>query len=167
MARGLTYEDLTRGEYIDATEFNGKPVTLTVKDVDRKALADMHGGTANKAVMWFEETDRQIVLNKTNLQLIKAMFGRLVDDWFGKRITFFPAKDDSGKSESGLAIRVYGSPDIDGDIETKVELPRKRPKPWTLHKTRVGKRDQQAALPDEPNAEAAAEAPDDGDDIPF
>ena len=56
------------------------------------------------------------------------MFGRVPYEWVGRRIALF-ATEWGGEP----CIRIWGSPDIERDIEVLIELPRKRPFPMTMH----------------------------------
>jgi hypothetical protein len=59
----------------------------------------------NKPVVYFRETDKGLVLNKTNAQTIKGLFGFETDDWEGKRIALFGTEVDFAGKQT-LAIRV-------------------------------------------------------------
>ena len=124
----VDWDQMYPGRFLKAGDFNGKNVTLTIA---RVTLDELEGdkGKQIKGCLWFKETDKQIALNKTNGICIKAMFGRALADWVGKRVTFFPAP-----YEGDLAIRVAGSPDIQADMEVTIQLPRKRPFNMTLRR---------------------------------
>ena len=77
------------------------------------------------------------------------MFGRKVQEWVGKRVTLF-----AGMWDGEECIRVWGSPDIQADLEVTVALPRKRPFQMTMHKMVKQSAGQQPATPS--TAEAAA-----------
>lgn len=145
------FDQLYPGRFIKAGELNGRKVTLTIKDVDLEALVGDDGKEKAKAIVAFAETEKQLVCCKTNGLSIKAMFGAVLADWVGKRITIFP---DSWNGEP--AVRVWGSPDIERDIEVQITLPRRRPFKKTLH--RVSKQEPaptQPAAGFDPNASRA------------
>lgn len=123
-----TYDQLYRGRFIKAAELLGKKVTLTISDVE---LEDLEGddGKKTKCIISFKETPKKLVACKTNGYCIKEMFGKELANWFGKRITIF---EDTWNGEP--ATRVWGSPDIEQDIEVTVTLPRRRPFKKTLHR---------------------------------
>ncbi len=87
------------------------------------------GGKKIKATITFKETEKQLVCCKTNGICIKAMFGKELAAWVGKRITIFP---DTWNDEP--CIRIWGSPDIAADQEVEIALPRRRPFRKTMHK---------------------------------
>ena len=79
-------------EYLAGEMFldkNGKPteVTLTMKDVKVKEIADGRGGDAEKPVLSFQERDKLLVLNKTNARIIAGLYGPETGDWLGKKVT--------------------------------------------------------------------------------
>jgi hypothetical protein len=124
----VDWDQLYPGRFLKAGEFNGKKPTLTITAVQLDELEGTKGKQI-KGLVSFKEVDRQLALNRTNGVCIKAMFGRLLSDWVGKRITLF-----AHPYEGDVCIRVWGSPDIPQDFEAKVELPRKRPFNMTMHK---------------------------------
>lgn len=131
----MNYDMLYPSRFLKAGEFDGKTVTLTIQNVSLEELEKDDGTTRTTPIVSFAETKRQLVLIKTNAQCIVAMLGNETDDWVGKRVTFFPERDASGLSDSGYAIRVKGSPDIDADIVATIKLPRRKPQTRKLVKT--------------------------------
>lgn len=117
----MHYEKLFPGRFIKSADFDGKDVTLTVKNVRAEEIDDK-----TKAIMRFEETKRELVLNRTNAEALRVCFGPQVEAWVGKRVTFFPAtiKDPFGEGEIS-AIRVRGSPDITEPKSATVQRGRK------------------------------------------
>lgn len=131
----LTYDQLFPGRFVKAGEMNGKQATLTITKVYLDGLETESGATEQRAIVSFKETSRELVLNKTNAQCLLAMWGPDSGDWLGKRVTIYPERDPSGLSDSGLCIRVKGSPDIDGDMTATIKLPRRKPITRKLVKT--------------------------------
>ncbi len=56
------------------------------------------------------------MLNRTNGECLKAMFGRDTGEWIGKRVTLYPAE-----YQGETAIRVKGSPDMTEVLEKQRE----------------------------------------------
>lgn len=124
----VDYDQLYPGRFIKAGELLGKKVTLTITDVDMEDLVGEDNKPKAKAALAFKETEKQMVMCKTNGMSIKAMFGKKLADWVGKRITIFP---DTWNNEP--CIRIWGSPDIERDLEVEIALPRRRPFKKTMH----------------------------------
>jgi hypothetical protein len=83
-------ELLHPSEYIRAADIEdaGKPVTLTIDRVEKNAKLTMAGGKVDlKPVVHFAETNRKLVLNKTNTKRVMELHGKKVADWKGKKIT--------------------------------------------------------------------------------
>jgi hypothetical protein len=113
--------------------FNGQPVTYTIKSIQHDEI-EGEKGTEQKVVLTFQETPFEHVLPKINAVAIKAMFGAQVQEWIGKRVTFygttaimpFPKKKDEP------CIRVFGSPDIKADVRCEWTPPRRKAVVQTL-----------------------------------
>lgn len=121
------FDDLYPGRFLKAGNFDGKKVTLTIKDYDREML-EGDDGKKSKAIISFEETDRQLVACKTNGLCLKEMFGADLTAWVGKRVILFPSVWNGEP-----CIRVWGSPDIPAEKQIEVKLPRRKPFNMTLH----------------------------------
>ena len=130
----VEYDQLYPGRFIKAGELLGRKVTLTIADVDLEELMGEDNKPKQKAALTFKETPKQLVMCKTNGISIKAMFGTKLAEWIGKRVTLFP---DTWNGEP--CIRIWGSPDIERDIEVEVSLPRRRPFKKTMHAMIKGK----------------------------
>lgn len=131
-----TYDQMYPGRFLKAGLFEGKQVTLTIKDVNLEEL-EGDDGKKTKALIAFNETEMQLVTAKTNGLCIKAMFGDKLSGWIGKRVTLFPSTWNGEP-----AIRVWGSPDIPADLPVSIQLPRRKPIPMVMH--RVGPPAEQA-----------------------
>lgn len=113
MPADYDYDQLFPGRFLKAGEFQGKEATLTIKGLDLEEMEDRKG-VKTKCIVTFVETKKQLVLNKTNGECLKGLWGRKTSAWLGKRVTFFPATVEAFGAQT-LAIRVRGSPDLDSD----------------------------------------------------
>jgi len=100
---------------------------LTITNVYLEDMEQDDGTEKHQAVVAFKETKREWALNKTNAQMLVAMWGGETDGWLGHRVTLHAEPDKSGKSDSGLCIRVVGSPELASAITMQVKLPRRKP----------------------------------------
>lgn len=122
------YDELFPNRFLKSGLFKGRDYTLTITDVDLEEMEETKNKkkqTKVKAIVSFRETPKQLVLNKTNGECCKAMFGRNVSAWIGKRVTFCPQTVEAFGEEQ-LAIRVRGSPDIERDMEALCNLGQKQ-----------------------------------------
>lgn len=131
----VDFDQLYPGRFIKAGELLGKKVTLTITDVDVEDLMGEDNKPKAKATITFRETEKQHVMCKTNGICLKAMFGKKLADWVGKRITIFP---DTWNGEP--CIRIWGSPDIQQEMDVEIALPRRRPFKKTMHRVTIGAR---------------------------
>jgi predicted YcjX-like family ATPase len=132
----VDYDELYPGRFIKAGDLRGRSVNLTITSVVVDELEGTKGKQA-KGIVAFKESKKALVLNRTNGECIKAMFGRKIADWVGKRVTLYPAKIESEVAD--LAIRVLGSPDLAADVAFELHLARKRPRAMVMKKTPTGK----------------------------
>jgi hypothetical protein len=131
----VDFDELYPGRFMKAGEFGGRDLNFTITNVVIKELEGRK--RESKGVLSFRETPKELVLNRTNGECIKAMFGRKVAEWVGKRITLYPARIESEFGD--LAVRVRGSPDVAADVTFTLQLARMAPRQVTLKKTASGR----------------------------
>jgi hypothetical protein len=152
MAKPTNYDELYPGRFLKAGLFKGQKVTLTIRDggVDIEPMEDNTGKPKQKTILSFVERPMEMIICKTNGLCIKAMFGKELKDWYGKRVTFF-----QGQWNGEECIRVWGSPDIEKQFDVSIELPRRKPFPMTMHKVGDKKEPTSAAPSVDPRIETA------------
>ena len=128
MSKVSNFDELYPGRFLKAGLFKGTKPTLTIKDVDVEEMEGSDGKKKQKAILSFVERPMELVMCKTNGLCLKAMFGKELKDWIGKRVTLF-----AGQWNGEECIRVWGSPDIEKDFPVSIELPRRKPIPMTMH----------------------------------
>ncbi len=122
--------------FLHSQEFKGKDVTLTIARIEMEELEDENNKKKMKGVISFQESPKLLVINRTNSDCLKGMFGRETDAWIGKRITFYPAPFyNNFTKEHTTCIRVKGSPDLKEAVTVTVALPRKKPVQVKMVKT--------------------------------
>jgi hypothetical protein len=91
--------------YIDGASLIGKTVSLTMTDVITEELAGDGGRKKMKYTLGFEETDKRLVLNKTNAKTIATMHGGETEDWQGSQITLYSEPVQAfGKSHNVVRV---------------------------------------------------------------
>jgi len=133
--KGLDFDKLFPGRFIKAGDFNGREWTGTIKSIRLEELPKETGGTQVRGIIAFEEWNKEWVLNRTNGECLKAMFGRDTGEWIGKHVTLHPI---TWQGEE-LATRVLGSPDLKAPVEFELKLPRKKAQVKKLLVTGKGK----------------------------
>lgn len=149
------------GTYITAAELVGKEPTLTIERVTLEQVESMKinddagtGKMKDRVIVYFKGAKRGWLLNRTNAECIKELWGRETDAWVGHRLTLYTTSVRVGpKVEPG--IRIKGSPELDKPHQFDLRLPRKKPTPMTLVPT--GK---QPPTPKVPISDANATPPD-------
>lgn len=127
------------GEYISATDFEGKDVTLKIERVEHKEIEDEEKKTrAERWILYFEGARKPLLLNRTNATCIAAMFSSESEAWAGHRVTFYTTTIESGKFKGEKAVRVRGSPELPANLTFEMKLPRKKPVTVTLLATGKG-----------------------------
>jgi len=144
----LTYADLYPGRFLRAIDLKGKAITVTIANVYMEEMEDKKG-KKKKPIVSFVGKKLEMVLVKTNGECLKAMFGEVVKNWVGKRITLYPVMVDAF-GEMKLAIRILGSPDLTDDLAAKLDLGQKSSR-VKLRKTKGSK--VSAPPPPEPEPE--------------
>lgn len=124
---------LTPSKYIKAASLGGRDRTVTITGVKIEELEREDNTKEARGLISLAETPKRWVLNVTNVKALVQMFGRETDKWLGRKVTLFPEPNEM--SESGFAIRVRGSPEIDKDITFTLKLARKKPRKVTLKRT--------------------------------
>ena len=116
--------------FLRGSDLEGRPWTLTIADVRLEELRSRYHPPRTKGILTFEGAKREFILNRTNSECLKRMFGRETDAWVGRRVTLHAVP-----YEGELAIRVLGSPDLDRDLEVEIAMPSKRPFTMRLQRT--------------------------------
>lgn len=106
--------------YIGVADLKGKDVTLTISKIVRPELEMVKKGKREKQrklVFHFRElesrpegTPRMLVCNRTNAETIADLYGDVMDEWVGKRITLFP----------DMTVKAFGRK---GGVRVREEIP--------------------------------------------
>jgi hypothetical protein len=142
-----TYQDCVDTRFMTAEELGDKKVTLRIAALFREELADEEGGVKVKTTMEFARPDgsiirKRLVLNRTNLDCLRALWGDTVADWVGHRLTIHQVPN-CYRGKPG--VRIWGSPDLEQDVEVTVTLPRKKPFKMVMHKVESARPATEAA----------------------
>ena len=87
----LRVELMFPSKYLRAADFMGKSVTKTISKVDSEKLRMVDGSSTKKFIVHFEDTEKMLVLNKTNAYKIAEILDEKdAAKWLGKQITLYP-----------------------------------------------------------------------------
>jgi hypothetical protein len=148
-----SYDEMRPGRFLKAGLFGGKPVTLTIQAVN---LDDLDGekGRVTEGIVRFNETDKGWVLNSTNKQCMKALFGEAPDAAVGHKVTLYAARTNLS-GEDVEAIRVWGTPELERDRVIEIHLPKRKPIKMTMHAVKGKAAPQTATATREPGSDDA------------
>lgn len=151
-----SYDELFPGRFLRAHECEGKP-TYTIKAVVIETLPT-EKGEKDTGIVMFRESSKGLVLNKTNGQCLRHMFGRVLTEWVGRRVTLMCDDNVQLGRERVSGVRIYGSPDIDGDTACEIKHPKKKARMHQLKKTGGPAKPQPKAPPPPDPVDAAEDA---------
>lgn len=162
----MNADALIPSKYIKAADFGvtlPRFPTLTIADEGRiETVPSLKPGARDgdeekKGVLYFtdEPSGRGWVINKTNNECLKALFGKETRDWVGKRVTLMAAPINSPVANEG--IRIQGSPDIDREVKVVVKLKKRKPQTFTLIPTGRTNSNGNATAPRQQPNQAARE----------
>lgn len=126
----MNADSLIPGRFIKAVDLGSTLAaepTFTITAVVLERVPDIKnpGKEVVKGIVGFRDIEQGWVMNRTNVECIKAMFGPETDGWMGKRITLCQEAVKMPKGPDELGIRVKGSPDIDREIVAEWKPARK------------------------------------------
>lgn len=122
--------------FLKSAEFKGEDVTLTIADVVLEELEREDNSKEMKGIVSFKESPKLLVLNRTNSDCLKAMFGPETEIWKGKRVTFFPSPMVNPFTKENIsAIRLRGSPDLSAPVSVSIKLRKRKASVMTMKRT--------------------------------
>jgi hypothetical protein len=90
---GYTMSDVFPSKYLKAASLSGKPVTYTIHSF---AIEELGDAKERKPVLYFQEINSGLVLNKTRWQSIEDVYGEDTDGWTGKKLELYPDRTRFG-----------------------------------------------------------------------
>lgn len=124
------------GDFIGAEDLGDAKATVRIIRMRRDEFKDQKTqDVEKKIVITFEprpdgQPRKEWVAGPLSIATLAAMFGNQTKNWIGKRITLYatdqimPMPTAVGKDR--FCVRIYGSPDMEGDMVFKYQPPRKR-----------------------------------------
>jgi hypothetical protein len=86
--------------YLKAVSLNGKPLRVTIDRLENEEI-----GGEEKFVIYFQERDQGLALNKTNFESLEYLHGDS-DDWPGKLVELYPDSTSyQGKRVACIRVR--------------------------------------------------------------
>ena len=93
----------TFSEYMKAVDLGGAGRVYTIESARLADLKDQNGKPSNKPALKFQGVQKELIVNKTNYDIMSAIFGsKNTDHWIGQRIALYPHMTNMGE---GIAVR--------------------------------------------------------------
>lgn len=105
----MKMKELYPSKYLkaDDVEEQGGDVLVTIKGIRLEEMQDDEGAKEDKPVLYFNNIQKGMVLNKTNAGRISAVYGDESDGWRGKSITLYTEEVTAfGKTTNAIRVRV-------------------------------------------------------------
>ncbi len=89
-------------EYLRATDLQGHQVPVKISRAEMRDVGD-----GQKPVLYFEGKERGLILNKTNSNIIAAVYGDETEEWKGEEIVLFETMVDfQGRQVPAIRCRI-------------------------------------------------------------
>lgn len=96
-----------QGNFIEALHVSGNSSTLTITGYDKPGdIKSADNRVIDKPILRFKETDKGLILNKTNARAIGIAFGNEMDGWAGEKITLFATTCEAFGEKNTPCVRV-------------------------------------------------------------
>src|SRR3990172_11096601 len=113
----MNINNLFPSKYLKSGDLE-EDLTLTIKSITQENIGQGEKQEV-KPILYFSETEKGMVLNKTNCTTIANLYGPETDAWPGKRITVFATEVDfAGKQTLALRVRMK-QPGGNGDEDNQ------------------------------------------------
>lgn len=101
------YRTMFDSKWVKAWDLGGKERTLVIEKVEQGVVEDPRKKTRDRLpVLWFKGAKKPFGCNKTNAATIKAMYGKMTEDWVGKSVTLYPTTCQVGPDPQVDCIRI-------------------------------------------------------------
>src|SRR5262245_18807557 len=117
------FDDIYGNKYIGAADLNGSRRRVKISGVNIEDLGEKDGSTKRKYVLYFEDEEKALPLNKTNATKLALAFGRDRAKWVGRRLELYREPRTILAFGSGCSARAEVSP-RSGTVLTPGRRPR-------------------------------------------
>jgi hypothetical protein len=101
----LLASSFDKGKYLKAADLD-KERKFRIKSATDEVVG-MGDDKEHRLVLWFTNDERGLILNRTNIRVLRETFGDVVDSWVGKIIVVYPTSVDfRGKLVPALRVRI-------------------------------------------------------------
>ena len=101
----LLASNFDKSKYLKAADLD-KEKKFRIKSATDEVVG-MGDDKEHKLILWFTNDERGLVMNRTNIRVLREAFGDTVDSWAGKIIIVYPTSVDfRGKLVPALRVRI-------------------------------------------------------------
>ena len=105
--------------YVKASDLNRKTCPLTIRTCVSEELGQGND-KESKPVLYFQDRQKGLVLNKTNANVIAEAYGDDTGNWTGKTLEIYPTVVDfKGKLVDGIRVRIQ--PEAQPEAQPQVQ----------------------------------------------
>ena len=119
-------DTLHPSNFLKASDVDSRDFILCIKSLSFEEFDRDEGGKEGRPCLWFAETEKGLVLNKTNAQMIASLYGTETDDWAGKLIAV-GSENVPFKGKIVPALRVRGHVPAAGNGQAAQPAPKPEP----------------------------------------
>ena len=100
----MNVDQVYQKKWVACSDLNGTEMRLEISQV---TLEDLGTGdqVEHKVAIWFRGAKKGCLLNVTNKNAIRKVYGGETDDWIGKQVVLYPAVTDF-KGDTVECIRI-------------------------------------------------------------
>ncbi len=92
--------------YLKPADLNGEPCPLTIRTCAMEELGQGND-KESKPVLYFQDRQKGLVLNRTNTNVIVEKYGKMTEDWKGKPVEVYPTQVQfRGNLVDAIRIRI-------------------------------------------------------------
>ncbi len=122
----MKMSEMYPSNYVKAADLNGKPCPLTIRTCVQEELGQ-GSDKERKPVLYFQDRQKALVLNRTNATVIAEAYGDETGGWEGKPVEVYPARVEfRGQLVDGIRVRIQqeaqpdAAPLADGEPDDKI-----------------------------------------------
>src|ERR1700734_1078170 len=87
----MKINELHPSKYLSAGDLNEEKHVVTIERIEMETMKGRDGKPdEDKPILYVEEFEKGMVINKTNTTTIAQLYGEDTDEWIGEKITLFP-----------------------------------------------------------------------------
>jgi hypothetical protein len=114
----MNINDTFPSNYLKASDLQNREVTVTISHVVNEKM-----GQDIKPILYFQNKQKGVVLNKTNAMTVAGMYGPETDHWAGRQVTLMSVWTDfQGKQVQAIRIKpVFPNPQMQAPIPQQAQ----------------------------------------------